>query len=165
MNVCTPPSMADDRTGERRAFVEASPASPQLPLGAVLVRLWNLRRQREAHAFAEAEQPLRRTLAELHRAQQALVRRREVVAASERGLFPLFQHRETLGRDIARAFAARAEQRALLAAQVENLAVYARRSQEAQRAFDEARGRYSKASRKHEQLRRWLQDLAMSDDS
>lgn len=157
--------MANDRTGDRRAFVEASPPSPKLALGGVLVKLSSLRQQREAHTLAEAEKPLRRTLAELRRAQQDLARRTELVAASERGSFSVLQHRETLGREVARAFAARAERQALLAAQVEYLAVCARRNQEAQRAFDDARLRYIKAAGKHEQLRRWLQNLAMGGNS
>jgi hypothetical protein len=157
--------MADDRTGDRRAFVEASPPSRQLGLGGTLVKLSSLRQQREAHTLAEAEKPLRRTLAELGRAQQELARQRVYATASERGSFSVLQHRATLGRDVVRAFAARAERRALLAAQVEYLAACARRNQEAQRAFDDARLRYIKATRKHEQLRRWLRDLAMSGNA
>jgi len=165
LNVCMPPSMAYDRTGDRRASVEAPPSSRQLGLGGMLVRLASLRRRRDAHTLAAAEKPLRRTLAELRRAQQDLAQQRMDARAPEHGSHSVLQQRETLGRDLMRAFAARAERRALLAAQVEYLAVCARRNQEAQRAFDDARARYSKASRKHERLRRWLQGLAMSGNS
>jgi FPC/CPF motif-containing protein YcgG len=131
----------------------------------MLLRLSSLRQQREAHTLAEADKPLRRTLAELRRAQQELARQTEHVAASERGSFSVLQQPETLGRDIARAFAARAERQALLAAQIEYLAVCARRNQEAQRAFDDARLRYIKAVKKHEQLLRWLQDQPTGGNS
>lgn len=162
MNACMPPSRPHDLPSERTGLVDASPPARRLGLFRALLRLASVRQQREACALARAEKPLRRALVELDLAQRELVRLRRRVTASSPDSCAGSPPRETSGRDIALAYAARAEREARFAAQAERVAGCARGKAQAQATFDDARARYSQACRRQHHLRRWLRDMQAS---
>jgi len=159
-----PPSDAIDRTGARRPIAEEFAPSNRVGMGAMLLRLASVRRQREAHALAQAQKPLRRTRAGLHQAEQELAENRRRLSASARDWHTGSQLREVSGRDLARAHAALVERSARLAAQVERVAQYARLCRQAQDDLENAMARYAQTSRRQDQLRRWLRDLQADGD-
>lgn len=162
MNVCMPLCKALDGTGDRRAIDEEFGLSKRIGIGRALVRLSFVRQKRAEHALVEAEAPLRRARAELQQAERELAENKRRLSASALDWRTASPHRETLGRELVRAHAALLERSAQLAAQVERVAASARLCLQAQGNLRDARAIYARASRRNEQLRRWVRDLEKS---